>query len=139
MLVQIQAHLITSGALITSLSRYFITSLSIFPSITYTAMDVTVPDPKRRRTRKDKPLMHGDVKAAEAVTFDYVEVPGRRGKVVKPVLVPLLPLQPGEGSSCTARTSKTQMPEAVNQDLPDAADQMDMGQDEPVRNMVHLF
>jgi hypothetical protein len=102
-------------------------------------MDVTVPEAKRRRIRRDTPLMHGDVKAAEAVTVEYVEVPSRRGKVIKPVVVPLLPLQPEEGSSRTSHTSKTHMPEPVNQDLPDVADQMDMGQDEPVRNMVYTF
>lgn len=102
-----------------------------------------MPEPKRRRTRKDRPLLHGDVKAADAVTVEHVDVPSRRGNVVKRVLVPLVPLQPGEGSSRTTGSHKTERPQPINQDLPEYSDQMDMGPDDSGQNkkenMVWLF
>jgi len=46
---------------------------------------------KKRRTRRDRPLLEGDTEAADAVTMEHVEVNTRQGTVVKVVLVPLDP------------------------------------------------
>jgi hypothetical protein len=43
--------------------------------------------------------MHGDPKASDAVTIEHVEVATRKGKVIKPVYVPLRPSSPEESSS----------------------------------------
>lgn len=53
------------------------------------AMDIQVRPRKKRKTRRDCPLLEGDTEAAEAVTVEHVEVNTRRGPVVKAVLVPL--------------------------------------------------
>jgi hypothetical protein len=52
-------------------------------------MDIRVRPTKRRNTRKDRPLIEGDLEAADAVTVEHVKVSTRRGTVVKPVLVPI--------------------------------------------------
>lgn len=46
---------------------------------------------KKRKTRRDRPLLEGDTEAADAVTLEHVEVNTRRGTVIKAVLVPLDP------------------------------------------------
>lgn len=46
---------------------------------------------KKRKTRRDRPLLEGDTEASDAVTVEHVEVNTRRGTVVKAVLVPLDP------------------------------------------------
>jgi hypothetical protein len=54
-------------------------------------MDVILPPMKRRRTRKDKPLVEGDAEASQAVTFEIREVDSsRKGKITKSVIVPLM-------------------------------------------------
>jgi len=54
-------------------------------------MDIQARPRKKRRTRRDRPLLEGDTEAADAVTVEHVEVNTRRGTVVKAVLVPLDP------------------------------------------------
>ena len=54
-------------------------------------MDVILPPLKRRRTRKDKPLVEGDAEASDAVTVEIREVDSsRKGKITKSVIVPLM-------------------------------------------------
>lgn len=54
-------------------------------------MDIQVRPHKKRKTRRDRPLLEGDTEASDAVTVEHVEVNTRRGTVVKAVLVPLDP------------------------------------------------
>lgn len=54
-------------------------------------MDTILPPRKRRKARRDQPLMEGSTGAADAVTVEHVEVKTRKGIVVRPVQVPLLP------------------------------------------------
>jgi len=44
---------------------------------------------KRRKTRKDEPIIDGDASASNAVTTDIIQVQTRRGVVSKQVFVPL--------------------------------------------------
>lgn len=58
-------------------------------------MDITLPPLKRRRRgRKDRPLVEGDPEAVDVVTIEEREVSTRRGKVIKEVLVPLESIVP---------------------------------------------
>jgi hypothetical protein len=56
-------------------------------------MDIPVRPTKRRNTRKDRPLLEGDLEAADEVTVEHVKVATRRGTVVKAVLAPVDPLR----------------------------------------------
>jgi len=56
-------------------------------------MDIPVRPTKRRNTRKDHPLLEGDLEVADEVTVEHVKVATRRGTVVKAVLAPVDPLR----------------------------------------------
>jgi len=45
-------------------------------------MDTALPPRKRRKARRDQPLMEGSTEAADAVTVEHVEVKTRKGIVV---------------------------------------------------------
>src|ERR1700682_2376721 len=56
-------------------------------------MDIPVRPTKRRNTRKDRPLLEGDLEAADAVTVEHVKVATWQGTVVKAVLAPVDPVR----------------------------------------------
>jgi hypothetical protein len=56
-------------------------------------MDIPVRPTKRQNTRKDCPLLEGDLEAADEVTVEHVKVATWRGTVVKAVLAPVDPLR----------------------------------------------
>ena len=87
-------------------------------------MDTTVPPAKKRRTRKDRPLLESDPGAAEAVSIETVKISGRPGQTVKKVTVPIFPEE-----TRVAPDSQRIQPE-LNDNLFSEYN-MDVDQDEP--------
>ena len=63
-----------------------------------TAVAAPLKPQKKRRTRKDRPLVEGDPEAADAVTIEHVEVATPHGIVIQPVTVPLFTDEPVLGA-----------------------------------------